>query len=73
MGPCCLLLYLIRHFQMHFLLGAFRVNHYLATIFVLKILSAFYIFCTYSSGLHTRFFKEANNMNPDKTVPLGAI
>ena len=32
------------------------ISNYPATIFVLKMLSAFYIFCIYSSALQTRLF-----------------
>ena len=40
------------------------VNPYPTTIFVLKILSAFYICCIYSkNALQTRFVMEANNMS----------
>ena len=41
--------------------GSISVTLFLPLIFVLKMLSAFYICCRYSSALDTRFFVEANN------------
>ena len=50
------------------------LNFYPATtFFVLKMSSAFYVCCIYSSALQTRLFMEANNMNPYQTASKGAI
>ena len=44
-----------------------------STIFCLKILSAIYDCCIYSSALQTRFFMEANTMNLDQSdLGIGA-
>ena len=48
---------------MHFFLGALRVISYHATIFALKISSAFYVCCIYSSAIQTRFFIEASKID----------
>ena len=50
-----------------------KFNPYPVTILILKMMSAFYVCCIYTSALQTRFFHESNNMNPDQTAPLGAV
>ena len=51
-------------------------NLYLATFFVLNMLSGFYV-CCISSGalqkLRLDFVMKANNMNPDLTAPKEAV
>ena len=48
------------------------VNPYPATIFfLLKMLSAFYVYCKYSSALQVDLIMEANNMDSDQTAPKG--
>ena len=44
-------------------------NHYPATIFVLKMSSAVYVCCIYSSAFRLDIFMEANNMNTDQSAP----
>ena len=50
------------------------VNPYPANnVFVLKMLSAFYICCIYLNALRQLLVIEANIMNPDQTAPLEAV
>ena len=51
------------------------INAYPANIFILLLLSAFYICCIYSSALDSRFFfMKANTTNPDSPAHnLGAV
>ena len=46
------------------------LNFYFATIFVVKMCSAFYICCIYLRAHKLDFFMEANSVNPDQTAPL---
>ena len=45
----------------------------LPVFFVLKMSSAQYICCIYLDARQNTFTMEANTMNPDQTVPKGAV
>ena len=45
----------------------------LPIIFVLKMLSAYHLYCVYSNALQNTLTIEANIMNPDQTAPKGAV
>ena len=45
------------------------IKPYPANIYVLKMLSAFYICCIYSNSLQKTFTMDTNTMSQDQTVP----
>ena len=52
---------------------AIDFNPYPANIFVLKMVSAYYICCICSKAVRTNFIIEINTMNPDQTASKGAV
>ena len=54
-------------------IGALRVNPYLANIFVLNMSSAYCICNIYFNALQTSFITEAKTKHPDQTIPKEAV
>ena len=46
-----------------------EINPYPASIFLMKLLSAYHICYIYSNANQTTFNMKANTMNPDQTAP----
>ena len=64
----------IRHHQgLSYIKNILSLNHYLANIFVLKLMPAYYVSCVYSNSHQNTFTMGENSMNTDQTAPKGAV